>query len=92
MSTEPTTRGSAGLAWSKSSYSGSNGGECVEVAVTWSKSSYSGSNGGDCVEVASCPGAIHVRDSKDTTKPHLNVSPGSWSAFLGSVVPHDVSA
>ncbi len=38
--------------WRKSSYSASNGGACIEVAVTWRKSSYSASNGGDCVEVA----------------------------------------
>ncbi|MGY3681914.1 DUF397 domain-containing protein [Streptomyces sp. TE33382] len=40
------------LHWFKSSYSGNEGGNCVEVAMTWSKSSYSGSEGGDCVEVA----------------------------------------
>ncbi|MFD6097749.1 DUF397 domain-containing protein [Nocardiopsis flavescens] len=44
---------SAGLQWWKSSYSGSQGGNCVEVALDWRKSSYSGSQGGDCVEVAS---------------------------------------
>jgi hypothetical protein len=38
--------------WRKSSYSGSSGGNCVEVA-SWRKSSYSGGSGGDCVEVAS---------------------------------------
>ena len=43
-----------GVSWRKSSYSGSNGGDCVEVAEVWRKSSYSGSNGGDCVEVARC--------------------------------------
>jgi hypothetical protein len=37
--------------WRKSSYSGNNGGDCVEVA-TWRKASYSGNNGGNCVEVA----------------------------------------
>lgn len=41
-----------GLRWRKSSYSGSAGGNCVEVATVWRKSSYSGSNGGNCVEVA----------------------------------------
>jgi hypothetical protein len=40
-----------GAPWRKSSYSGGNGGNCVEVA-TWRKSSYSGGNGGECVEVA----------------------------------------
>jgi hypothetical protein len=41
-----------GAAWRKSSYSGDNGGNCVEVANVWRKSSHSGDNGGDCVEVA----------------------------------------
>jgi hypothetical protein len=39
-------------AWRKSSYSGSNGGQCVEAATMWRKSSYSSSNGGQCVEAA----------------------------------------
>ncbi len=45
-----------GVAWRKSSYSGGNGGTCVEFAlltgVEWRKSSYSSGNGGACVEVA----------------------------------------
>jgi uncharacterized protein DUF397 len=40
-----------GLQWFKSTYSGSEGGECLEVAVTWRKSSYSGHEGGQCLEV-----------------------------------------
>jgi hypothetical protein len=40
--------------WRKSSYSGDQGGECVECAplgpLAWRKSSYSGDQGGDCVE------------------------------------------
>ena len=40
------------LEWFKSSYSGDEGGNCLEVAYAWRKSSYSGSDGGDCVEVA----------------------------------------
>ncbi len=38
--------------WFKSSYSGTEGGNCIEVAFEWQKSSYSGDNGGACVEVA----------------------------------------
>ncbi|MBQ0986589.1 DUF397 domain-containing protein [Streptomyces sp. F63] len=41
---------SARLVWFKSSYS--EGGNCVEVALSWQKSSHSDSGGGDCVEVA----------------------------------------
>ncbi|GGT61109.1 DUF397 domain-containing protein [Streptomyces atratus] len=71
-----------GLNWFKSSYSGENSGNCVEVAVTWNKSSYSGDQGGDCVEVAACPDTIHVRDSKDLTVPALTLSPAAWADFL----------
>ncbi|WLQ34520.1 DUF397 domain-containing protein [Streptomyces castrisilvae] len=38
--------------WFKSSYSGDEGGQCLEVAYDWFKSSYSGSEGGACLEVA----------------------------------------
>ncbi|AWL39915.1 MULTISPECIES: DUF397 domain-containing protein [Streptomyces] len=70
------------LKWFKSSYSGDQGGACLEIAVAWTKSTYSGNEGGDCVEVATCPHAVHVRDSKDLTVPALTVSPDAWSAFV----------
>ncbi|WP_405899168.1 DUF397 domain-containing protein [Streptomyces sp. NBC_00727] len=73
---------STDLKWFKSSYSGQNGGNCVEVALSWSKSSYSGTNGGNCVEVATCPHTVHVRDSKDTTVPALALSPDAWAIFI----------
>ncbi|SBU97410.1 protein of unknown function (DUF397) [Streptomyces sp. Ncost-T6T-1] len=73
---------STDLHWFKSSYSGSEGGNCVEVALTWSKSTYSGSEGGDCVEVATCPHTVHIRDSKDLTVPALAVSPDTWTSFV----------
>ncbi|MFB4296205.1 DUF397 domain-containing protein [Actinomadura sp. NTSP31] len=39
--------------WRKSSYSGPNGGNCIELAgLSWRKSARSGENGGDCVELA----------------------------------------
>ena len=72
----------SGLAWFKSSYSGSGGGECLEVALEWRKSSHSGSQGGECVEVAACPGTVHVRDSKDKQSPQLAFSPAGWAAFV----------
>ncbi|WP_225848693.1 DUF397 domain-containing protein [Streptomyces sp. HPF1205] len=40
------------LKWFKSSYSGSQGGDCLEVAFDWRKSSYSSEDGGNCVEIA----------------------------------------
>ncbi|MEU9305177.1 DUF397 domain-containing protein [Streptomyces sp. NPDC048269] len=69
------------LAWFKSSYSDGSGGQCVEVALAWHKSTYSDGTGGECVEVATCPSAVHVRDSKDTTRPALTVTPAAWAAF-----------
>ncbi|MBF8171426.1 MULTISPECIES: DUF397 domain-containing protein [Streptomyces] len=47
----------------------------------WLKSTYSGGGGGNCIEVAACAEAVLVRDSKDTDKPALTVSPDAWSAF-----------
>lgn len=49
---------------------------------TWFKSSYSTGSGGECVEVAACPGAIHIRDSKDKVGPTLRVASGGWAAFV----------
>lgn len=70
------------LAWFKSSYSGSEGGDCLEVAYHWRKSSHSGDEGGDCIEIATHPAAVHIRDSKATEGPVLTVSPSTWSAFV----------
>ncbi|MET4656631.1 DUF397 domain-containing protein [Streptomyces fungicidicus] len=74
---------STALRWFKSSYSGSDGGNCLEVAYTWRKSTYSGSEAGSsCVEVAPHSTAIHIRDSKTPDAPHLTVTPKAWAAFL----------
>ncbi|MEE4593900.1 DUF397 domain-containing protein [Streptomyces sp. DSM 41524] len=72
-----------GLKWFKSSYSGGGGGDCVEVAFT--KSSYSGGGGGECVEVAIRPDTVHIRDSKDTERTPLTVSPEAWAAFIAHI-------
>ncbi|MFJ8697279.1 DUF397 domain-containing protein [Streptomyces roseolilacinus] len=48
----------------------------------WFKSSHSDPGGGNCVEVAHAPGAVHVRDSKDTGITPLTLSPTAWTAFL----------
>ncbi|MFF9475847.1 DUF397 domain-containing protein [Streptomyces roseolus] len=71
------------LAWFKSSYSGAEGGDCVEVAFAWFKSSYSGGEGGQCVEVAAGAGTVYVRDSKDVARPALRVSHDAWAGFVG---------
>ncbi|MFB7328072.1 DUF397 domain-containing protein [Streptomyces sp. NPDC056190] len=49
--------------------------------LTWFKSSYSGGGGDNCIEVALRPGAVLVRDSKDTDRQALAVSPDAWTAF-----------
>ncbi|MFJ4781510.1 DUF397 domain-containing protein [Streptomyces sp. NPDC088762] len=73
---------SAPLKWFKSSYSGSEGGQCLEVAVTWRKSSYSSSEGDACVEMAACPAdGVHVRDSKVQDGPHLTLAPAAWAGL-----------
>ncbi|MFD0119941.1 DUF397 domain-containing protein [Streptomyces virginiae] len=71
------------LAWFKSSYSTGSGGECVEVAMAWRKSSHSAGDGGQCLEMATCRRPIHVRDSKDVTRPGLVVGASAWTAFVG---------
>ncbi|MFE7213144.1 DUF397 domain-containing protein [Streptomyces sp. NPDC057611] len=51
--------------------------------LAWFKSSYSGTQGDDCVEVAVTQEAIHVRDSKDMTRPHFAVGRDGWARFVG---------
>ncbi|MEU3861378.1 DUF397 domain-containing protein [Streptomyces sp. NPDC028722] len=75
----------AALAWFKSSYSSSEGGNCLEIACSWRKSSYSSNEGGDCVEVAAHPAAVHIRDSKATAGPILTLSPATWGEFLDGI-------
>ncbi|MDH6138359.1 hypothetical protein P3T35_000336 [Kitasatospora sp. GP30] len=72
------------LTWFKSSYSASNGGECVEVALDWRPSSHCNDNEFACVEIAAHPASVHVRDSKDKTGPQLAFSPTAWAAFAAS--------
>lgn len=74
------------FAWRKSTYSGPQGGNCVEVGVTWRKSSYSGGQGGNCVEVAVTPACVGVRDTKDRDLGQISVSPRAWRVFVDGVV------
>ncbi|MFE9647378.1 DUF397 domain-containing protein [Streptomyces sp. NPDC006365] len=68
--------------WYKSSYSGGEGGNCLEVA-RWRKSTYSGGQGGDCLEVADGhPAVVPVRDSKNPHGPKLAFRAEAWSAFV----------
>ncbi|MEW2257542.1 DUF397 domain-containing protein [Streptomyces sp. NPDC047869] len=76
------------LQWFKSTYSGDEGGQCLEAAYSWFKSSYSSREGGQCLEVAASPLAIHIRDSKQrpvADGPMLRLSPATWAAFTSSL-------
>jgi hypothetical protein len=86
---------STGANWRKSSYSGGNGGACVEVGITWRKSSHSGSNGGNCLEAgtaaprADVPGAeaceVAVRDTTNRAGTTLTFPPTAWRALLADL-------
>ncbi|MGP3950616.1 DUF397 domain-containing protein [Streptomyces sp. 7N604] len=54
----------------------------VKPELAWFKSSYSSGAGGECVEVATCPGTVHVRDSKDMASPILSFALEEWAAFI----------
>jgi hypothetical protein len=73
------------LQWRKSSRSGGNGGDCVELAMAWRKFRRSSGNGGNRVEVVSAEQVIAVRDSKDPDGPVLTFTPRVWRAFTISV-------
>ncbi len=68
--------------WRKSSYSGTSGGNCVEVG--WRKSTRSASSG-NCVETASAPGVILVRDTTDRDGVTLSVPAEAWATFTASL-------
>jgi Domain of unknown function (DUF397) len=73
------------VTWRKASYSGANGGGCVEVGV-WRKSSHSGGRGGGCVEVASTgKPLVAIRDSKDPSGPNSAFPPPMWRSFIQRV-------
>ncbi|MEU3959331.1 DUF397 domain-containing protein [Streptomyces buecherae] len=62
--------------WIKSSYSQSNGGECIEWAPGH----------------ATTTGVVPVRDSKDPQGPALTFEPSAWSAFVAGVKAGDFGA
>ncbi|BCL20133.1 DUF397 domain-containing protein [Streptomyces tuirus] len=76
----------AGTQWRKSSYSGDQGGECVECApigaLAWRKSTYSGDQGGNCVEVAETSATVAIRDSKTPAGPILTLDPAAFTTFV----------
>lgn len=68
--------------WHKSSHSGGDGGNCLEMGA-WRKSTYSGGDGGDCLEVLDgVPEVVPVRDSKVADGPALLFRAAAWSAFV----------
>lgn len=71
-----THRAISADAWLKSSYSGSNGGDCVE----WAPSRIPAT------------GEVPVRDSKDPHGPTLSFSPTAWTAFVTAVKSGDFLA
>lgn len=76
-------------AWRKSSYSGGESGNCLEVNeayADWRKSSYSGGNSGDCLEVNdACTACVPVRDSKNPTGPTIEFAATAWTPFVGAL-------
>ncbi|WP_037912787.1 DUF397 domain-containing protein [Actinacidiphila yeochonensis] len=68
MSNTPDLVGTA-LVWIKSTYSGPEGGNCVEWAPSY----------------ATAHDVVPVRDSKDPQGPALAFSRDAWSSFLTAV-------
>lgn len=64
------------LPWRKSSFSGANGGDCVEVAEL-GITSHRPEHKRDATHA--------VRDSRDPSGPVLYFTPGEWEAFLRGV-------
>ncbi|MGY4977754.1 DUF397 domain-containing protein [Streptomyces sp. 900105755] len=80
------------VTWRKSSYSNSDGGNCIEVSddllrtASWHKSSYSNTAGGECLEVAAgLPSLVPVRDSKAPALGTLLFEATAWSVFVAAV-------
>jgi hypothetical protein len=78
--------------WRKSSHSGGDGGNCLEIAIAfpgaahWRKSTYSGGEGNNCLEVSDDhPGLVPVRDSKNPHGPALTFRAPAWAAFVASL-------
>ncbi len=71
--------------WRKSSYSGNNGGNCVEVA-TWRKATHSGNSGADCVEAGvAARGRVLVRDTTERDGAVLDLPADAWDRFTASL-------
>ncbi len=51
---------------------------------TWRTSSFSG-NQGNCVETRFDGNRVHLRDTKDRSKPAHEFTPDEWRAFVAGV-------
>jgi Domain of unknown function (DUF397) len=72
--------------WRRSSHSGGNGGQCVEVAAGWRKPGSTAGGGGQCAGAApGLPAVVAVRDSKDPDGARLILPPATWAAFVDRV-------
>ncbi|MFF9436468.1 DUF397 domain-containing protein [Streptomyces sp. NPDC014735] len=59
------------LTWRKSSYSGQNGGDCIEWAVRSSPGS-----------TRAQQGEVLIRDSKNKSGPRFTFSAAAWNGFV----------
>jgi len=73
------------ITWRTSSFSESNGGNCVEVGAAWRKSSFSNAAGGDCVEVGPTADAVLVRDTKNRSAGTLAFAATAWHALTATL-------
>ncbi|WP_399885622.1 DUF397 domain-containing protein [Streptomyces sp. BBFR51] len=62
------------LAWFKSSYSGSQGDSCIEIAIA--------------PHEPTGASTVRVRDSKQSRSPQLALSPAAWGDFV-AYAAHD---
>jgi hypothetical protein len=77
------------VTWRKSSFSGNNGGQCVEVGQ-WRRSTHSAANGGQCVEAGTAPGTVYVRDTKqahlsDARRTMVPFPVKAWAEFTAAL-------
>ena len=68
--------------WRKSSFSGGENNDCVELGIQWRKSSFSGGENSDCVELVGTLDAL--RDSKNPHGPVLRADLRSLLATVQS--------
>ncbi|GAA3735516.1 DUF397 domain-containing protein [Salinactinospora qingdaonensis] len=68
-------------AWRKSSYSGGNAQNCVEVAGVWRRSGYEGRDGAYAGQPESTF-SHGVRDSRTPESTELFFAGAQWAAFL----------